>query len=231
MNTVLDRPNYTDAIIKDYTEEKYDQMVVWSDLYNLKYSQVPESIRQFMREKADYYKDKPWAYSGKDYSSPFSTQIEVNSKSDEVNMLHLLATVDFKDKLNKILANAAEQQIFVPGRYNPITEVSNYKFNGENQDIPQHKAGTFDLVRTDKNYRAAYSIEVKTSTSTARPKELHKAEIVLLHVLNTDEVVVFISPEPWESRQEINYINIGSIKETTGWKNVRIDNQWNITAW
>ena len=184
-----------------------------------------------MKEKAAYYKDKPWAYSNKDYSSAYSTQIEVNSKSDEVNMLNLLATSDFKNELNRILAEAAAKKIFIPGRYNPITEVSKYKFNGENQDIPQHKAGTFDLVRDDKNYRAVYSIEVKTSISPNIPRELHKAEMVLLHVLNSDEVVVFISPEPWESRQESNYIKIGSIEKTTGWKNIRIDNQWNITAW
>ena len=231
MNNVLERPNYTDAIIKDYTEEKYDQMVTWSDLYNLKYSRVPESIQQFMREKAEYYKDKSWAYKDKDYSSPKSIQIEINSKSDEVTMLALLQTETFNLSLNSLLKQASSDGIFIPGKYKPITEISTYKFNGENQDIPQHKAGTFDLVRTDKNYKAVYSIEVKTSIFSDRPRELHKAEMVLLHVLDKDEVVVFISAEPWETRRDENYIKIGTISNVSGWKNVRVDNQWNISTW
>ena len=228
MNTAF---NFTDAVINEYdpTTPALSE-VRWSKLAALKYAVVPECIKQFMREKAEYYKDKAWAYKDKDYSSPKSTQIEINSKSDEATILELL-TGPLKDEINKLLADACAKGCSIPGKYRPITHISTYKFNGVNQDIPQHKAGTFDLVRNDKDYTAVYSIEVKTSTTDNQPRELHRAELVLLHVLGKDQVVVFISPEPWETRTEANYVKLGTIDNVSGWKNVRVDLQWNITKW
>lgn len=227
MNDILKIPTYTGALIDEFALPR------WSQLASGEFTKVPQSIQEHMKEKAAYYADKEWAYKDKDYSSPKSTQIEINSKSDEAYILQLLNTNNqaFKTKLLNLLAQAAANKIFIPGRYNPITELSTYKFNGENQDIPHHKAGTFDLVRTDREYRAVYSIEVKTSIFENRPSELHRAELVLLHILGKDKVIAFISPERWEDRKEANYIKIGEITEISGWKNVRVDSNWNITLW
>lgn len=223
--------NYTDTLILDHsTAEPTLDEVRWSQLAACKYPVVPQCIKEFMQEKAVYYADKPWAYEGKDYSSYKSTQIEINSKSDEAVILNLLKG-PLKTEINKLLENAYTNGLYIPGKYNHITHVSTYKFNGEDQDIPQHKAGTFDLVRQDKDYAAVYSIEVKTSIFDNLPRELHKAELVLLHVLGKDQVVVFISPEPLEIREEANYIKIGTINNLSGWKNIRVNPDWTIQSW
>lgn len=214
----------------EHTKEPALNEMRWSQLAAGEYAVVPNCIKTFMQEKAAYYADKPWAYKDKDYSSPKSTQIEINSKSDEAIMLALL-TGPLKTEINKLLEIAAANGLFIPGKYRPITHLSTYTFNGENQDIPHHKAGTFDLIRQDNDYTAVYSIEVKTSIFDAQPRELHKAELVLLHILGKDEVVVFISPDPWETRTEANYIKLGIIKNVSGWKNIRVDFDWTIRPW
>lgn len=231
METTSKRVNFTDAVIAEYDQmEPTLDEIRWSHLAACKYSVMPECIKKFMQEKADYYKDKAWAYKDKDYSSPKSTQIEINSKSDEATILTLLSG-SLKAEINKLLAEAYTNGLFIPGKYKPITHLSTYKFNGENQDVPQHKAGTFDLIRQDKDYTAVYSIEVKTSIYDHLPRELHRAELVLLHVLGKDEIVAFISTEPWETRKETNYIKLGTIKNISGWRNVRVNSDWTIQPW
>ena len=232
MNSTL--TNYTDVMLTDSVTEPSITEVRWSQLAQLKYSKVPECIKVFMKEKADYYKDKPWAYTDKDYSSPKSTQIEINSKSDEATMLEMLNNPhsSLRVGLSNLIIEAAAEGLVCRNRYNyPLLQLSHYKFNGDNQDIPVHQAGTFDLVRDDTNYNAFYSIEVKTSIFDSQPTELHKAELVLLHVLGKDQVVVFLATAPWESRTNSTYVRLGCISGVTGWKNVRVDSQWNITKW
>ena len=82
--------NFTDALIDDVLEAPTRETNRWSKHVDGTYSVVPEDTRLFMKEKAEYYKDKPWAYTGKDYSSQSSTQIEINSKSDEAAILAML---------------------------------------------------------------------------------------------------------------------------------------------
>lgn len=153
--------NFTDALIEDVLESPTREANRWSKHVDGTYSVVPEDTRLFMQEKAEYYKDKPWAYEGKDYSNQSSTQIEINSKSDEATILAMLNDENstLRQGILSLVAEAFKNGVYCPSRYGkPITELSHYAFNGEDQDKLTHKAGTFDIVRTDKNYSAFYSI-------------------------------------------------------------------------
>lgn len=230
MNMVIDRPKFTLPKESNPTLNE----VTWSALANLKYAYVPKCIQIFMQEKAAYYADKPWAYATKNYASPQSTQIEINSKSDEQTMLKLLnSNPSFRSKVNECIVQAP---FAILGYAKPIKSLaSTYAHNGQNQDIPNHQAGTFDLIKVDRswdpNCETAWSIEVKTSNKEGRPSSLHRADIVLLHILGKDQVQVFASPLPRKERNDDTYLSLGILEGVSGWTNIHVDNSWAITSW
>lgn len=228
--------NFTDALIEDVLESPTREANRWSKHVDGTYSVVPEDTRLFMQEKAEYYKDKPWAYEGKDYSDQLSTQIEINSKSDEVTIVAMLNDENstLRQGILSLVAEAFKNGMYCPSRYGkPVMQLSHYALNGQDQDKLTHKAGTFDIVRTDKNYSAFYSIQVKTSAVNAMPKSVHKAQLVLLHLLNSNAVAVFIATAPWEEREREaeTYVQLGIVQNVHGWRNIKVTANWQIIPW
>ena len=96
------------------------------------------------------------------------------------------------------------------------------------------KGKTFaDILRSSKNRRnpqAAWRIEIKTDNQINKPTSVHKADIVFLHVLGTDQIVIYLPTVGNAERTDDTYICVGS-GNGGSWKNVRIQENWSITQW
>jgi hypothetical protein len=92
-----------------------------------------------------------------------------------------------------------------------------------------------DLLRSPKNRRnpqAAWRIEIKTDNQVNKPTSLHKADIVLLHVLGTDKIAIYLPTVGNAERTDDTYIYAGIADGSMfNWKNIRILEDWSITKW
>ena len=218
----------------------------WSDLYNLSVQSVPCDIREFAQQKAERYKNNGFGYEGKNYFNlPYSTQFDTNAAADEEAFLDLINNnkvfVESVNNLIKALADAGK--IYVsPETGLPFIIDGVYEFNYyhgmTDHDLPQHmqyeEGKTHaDILRGRKNRwnpRAAWRIEIKTSNQIDKPTSMHKADIVFLHVLGTDQIVMYLPTVGNAARTDDTYIMAG-IGHCSGWTNVRINEDWSITRW
>lgn len=220
----------------------------YSDLYNLIIQTVPQDVRTFMAEKCERYNENGYGYEGKDYSKlPRTAQIDINAVSDEATFLDLINNnKDFVDAVNEAIKRlAAEGKIYVsPTTGLPFIIEGTYEFNSyhgmTDHDAFQHmqyeEGKTYaDLLRSSKNCRnpqAAWRIEIKTDNQINMPTKVHKADIVLLHVLGTDEIVIYLPTVCNAERTDATYIYAGKANGSIfDWKNIRIQEDWSITKW
>jgi hypothetical protein len=218
----------------------------WSDLFNIKVQTVPQDIRTFMAEKCERYKENGFGYKGKNYANlTHSAQVDTNAVSDEATFLNLINNnKDFVAAVNNIINEWAKAgEIYVsPETGLPFIIEGTYEFNSyhgmTNHDMPQHmqyeKGKTFaDILRSSKNRRnpqAAWRIEIKTDNQINKPTSVHKADIVFLHVLGTDQIVIYLPTVGNAERTDDTYSCVGSVNGGS-WKNVRIQEDWSITPW
>jgi hypothetical protein len=218
----------------------------WSDLFNIKVQTVPQDIRTFMAEKCERYKENGFGYKGKNYANlTHSDQVDTNAVSDEATFLDLINNnKDFVAAVNNIINEWAKTgEIYVsPETGLPFIIEGTYEFNRyhgmTDHDLPQHmqyeKGKTFaDILRSSKNRRnpqAAWRIEIKTDNQINKPTSVHKADIVFLHVLGTDQIVIYLPTVGNAERTDDTYICVGS-GNGGSWKNVRIQEDWSITPW
>ena len=218
----------------------------WSDLFNIKVQTVPQDIRTFMAEKCERYNENGFGYQGKNYADlPHCAQIDINAISDEATFLDLINNnKDFVAAVNSIINEYAKAgEIYVsPETGLPFIIEGTYEFNRyhgmTDHDLPQHmqyeKGKTFaDILRSSKNRRnpqAAWRIEIKTDNQINKPTSVHKADIVFLHVLGTDQIVIYLPTVGNAERTDDTYICVGS-GNGGSWKNVRIQENWSITQW
>ncbi len=218
----------------------------WSDLFNIKVQTVPQDIRTFMAEKCERYNENGFGYQGKNYTDlPHCAQIDINAVSDEATFLDLINNnKDFVAAVNNIINEYAKAgEIYVsPETGLPFIIEGTYEFNRyhgmTDHDLPQHmqyeKGKTFaDILRSSKNRRnpqAAWRIEIKTDNQINKPTSVHKADIVFLHVLGTDQIVIYLPTVGNAERTDDTYICVGS-GNGGSWKNVRIQENWSITQW
>lgn len=218
----------------------------WSDLYNLSVQIVPQDVRKFAQEKADRYKNNGYGYDNKDYFNlQYSTQTDTNAAADEEVFLDLINNNKFfVESLNSLIKSKAEAgEIYVsPKTGQPFLIEGVYEFNYyhgiTDHDLPQHmqyeEGKTHaDILRGRENRwnsGAAWRIEVKTGKQVAKPTSMHKADIVLLHVLGTDQIVVYLPTVGNADRTDETYIEAG-IGHCDGWTNIRINEDWSITRW
>ena len=220
----------------------------WSDLFNIKVQTVPQDIRTFMTEKCERYDENGFGYQGKNYANlPRCAQIDINAVSDEATFLDLINNnKDFVDAVNAAINKfAIDGKIYVSTETGlPFIIEGTYEFNSyhgmTNHDLPQHmqyeKGKTFaDILRSPKNRRnsqAAWRIEIKTDNQINKPTSVHKADIVLLHVLGTDQIVIYLPTVSNAERTDDTYIYAGVADGSMfGWKNIRIQEDWSITEW
>ena len=218
----------------------------WSDLFNIKVQTVPQDIRTFMAEKCERYNENGFGYQGKNYADlPHCAQIDINAVSDEATFLDLINNnKDFVAAVNNIINEYAKAgEIYVsPETGLPFIIEGTYEFNRyhgmTDHDLPQHmqyeKGKTFaDILRSSKNRRnpqAAWRIEIKTDNQINKPTSVHKADIVFLHVLGTDQIVIYLPTVGNAERTDDTYICVGG-GNGGSWKNVRIQENWSITQW
>lgn len=218
----------------------------WSDLFNIKVQTVPQDIRTFTAEKCERYNENGFGYQGKNYADlPHCAQIDINAISDEATFLDLINNnKDFVAAVNSIINEYAKAgKIYVsPETGLPFIIEGTYEFNRyhgmTDHDLPQHmqyeKGKTFaDILRSSKNRRnpqAAWRIEIKTDNQINKPTSVHKADIVFLHVLGTDQIVIYLPTVGNAERTDDTYICVGS-GNGGSWKNVRIQENWSITQW
>jgi hypothetical protein len=220
----------------------------YSDLFNLSLQTVPQDVRTFMVEKCEIYNENGYGYKDKDYSNlPRTAQIDINAVSDEATFLDLINNnKDFVAAVNAVINKfAAERKIYVsPTTGLPFIIEGTYEFNSyhgmTDHDAFQHmqyeKGKTYaDLLRSKKNYQnsqAAWRIEIKTDNKINMPTSLHKADVVLLHVLGTDEIVIYLPTVGNAERTDATYIYAGKADGSMfNWKNIRIQEDWSITRW
>lgn len=218
----------------------------WSDLFNIKVQTVPQDIRTFMAEKCERYNENGFGYQGKNYADlPHCTQIDINAVSDEETFLNLINNnKTFVDAVNSIIKECAKAgEIYVdPSTHLPFLIEGIYEFNKyhgmTDHDLPQHmqyeKGKTFaDILRSSKNTRnpqAAWRIEIKTDNQLNKPTSMHKADIVFLHILGTNQIAIYLPTVCNAERTDDTYI-LASCGNGGEWKNVRIQEDWSITKW
>lgn len=218
----------------------------WSDLFNLKVKVVPQDIRTFMAEKRERYKENGFGYKDKNYANlTYCAQVDTNAASDEATFLDLINNnKDFVAAVNNIINKWAKTgKIYVsPETGLPFIIEGTYEFNSyhgmTDHDLPQHmqyeKGKTFaDILRSSKNRRnpqAAWRIEIKTDNKIAKPTSVHKADIVFLHVLGTNQIVIYLPTVGNAERTDDTYICVDS-GNGGNWKNVRIQEDWSIVPW
>ena len=176
---------------------------------------------------------------------PHCTQIDANAVSDEATFLELINNNKaFVEAVNKLInESAAAGEIYVsPKTGLPFIIEGTYDFNKyhgmTDHDLPQHmqheKGKTYaDILRAKENKwnpQAAWRIEIKTDNQINMPTSMHKADIVLLHVLGTDQIVIFLPTVCNEDRTDDTYICVGG-GNGGEWKNVRIHEDWSISKW
>jgi hypothetical protein len=226
--------------------EKTTISTKWSDIFDLRVDKVPQDIRTFMAEKCESYNNNGFGYKDKDYSNlTRCTQIDTNAVSDEETFLQLINNNKaFVESVNNTIKEwAATGQIYVsPKTGLPFIIDGTYEFNKyhgmTDHDLPQHmqyeKGKTYaDILRAAKNSRnpqAAWRIEIKTDNQINKPTSMHKADIVLLHVLGTNQIVIFLPTVCNEERTDDTYICVGG-GIGGEWKNVRITEDWSIVRW
>lgn len=218
----------------------------WSDLFNIKVQTVPQDIRTFMAEKCERYNENGFGYKNKNYSDlPHCTQIDTNAVSDEATFLDLINNnKTFVEAINTVInACAATGEIYVdPKTKLPLIIEGIYDFNKyhglTDHDLPQHMQyedgkTVVDLLRCKKsgwNPRAAWSIEIKTDNQLNKPTSVHKADIVLLHILGTNKIAIYLPTVARAERTDDTYI-LAAIGAGGKWKNIRIQEDWSITQW
>jgi hypothetical protein len=218
----------------------------WSDIYNLSVQTVPQDVRKFAQEKAERYESNGYGYDNKDYFNlPYSIQFDTNAAADEAAFLDLINNNQFfVDSVNSLIRSKAETgEIYVsPKTGRPFIIDGAYEFNYyhgiTDHDQPQHmqyEAGKThaDILRDRKNHwnpEAAWRIEIKTGIKKAKPTSMHKADVVFLHVLGTDQIVVYLPTVGNADRTDDTYIEAG-VGCCDGWTNVRIKEDWSITRW
>jgi hypothetical protein len=218
----------------------------WSDLYNLSVQTVPQDVRKFAQEKAERYEHNGYGYDNKDYFNlPYSIQFDTNAAADETAFLDLINNNQFfVDSVNSlIMSNAEAGKIYVsPKTGQPFIVDGIYEFNYyhgiTDHDMPQHiqyeEGKTHaDILRSRENrwnQNAAWRIEIKTGIQKKKPTSMHKADIVFLHVLGTDQIVVYLPTVGNADRTDDTYIEAG-VGRCDGWQNVRINEDWTISRW
>jgi hypothetical protein len=231
--------DFSDPLIKEY------QPTLWSDIYLRKVSVVPEDLREFAATKGRRYLENGFGYVGKDYSDlQKSIQIDANAVSDEATVLYLINNdQDFINRVNKRITDLAnEGQIYVsPKTGKPFIISGKYMFNANHgmtdHDLPQQmtyeKGKTYaDLLSTGyREAQTAWRVEVKTDINQKKPSGMHKAEIVFLHILGTNEVEMYLPTAENSTRTDDTYICAGHTSTNIEWHNIRIDKDWTIKPW
>jgi hypothetical protein len=211
----------------------------------LRLHSVPEDVREFATIKGQRYSENGFGYKGKDYSDlQKSIQIDTNAISDESTIHYLINyDQDFINRVNKRITDLArEGKIYIsPKTGNPFIISGQYKFNDNHgmtdHDLPQQmtyeKGKTYaDLISTGyRDDQAAWRIEVKTDIDQKKPNGMHKAEIVFLHILGTNEVEMYLPTVENSKRTDDTYICAGHTTTNVEWHNVRIDKDWSIKPW
>lgn len=105
-----------------------------------------------------------------------------------------------------------------------------------NHDVPQQMLREdgktyIDLLHTGYDELAAWGIEIKTDNKVKMPTSVHRADIVLLHILGTDMTVIYMPTVERKLRDDSTYIKVGEVLGFGDWKNVRVDSKLNITKW
>jgi hypothetical protein len=215
----------------------------WSDLYTNKVSVVPEDVRIFTRELCERYATNGFGYEGKDYSNyPKTAQIEANATSDEGTFLSLLNDPVFVQLLNNhILSVADKLNICRNAAGMPLLVRGTYKFNDYHgmldHDAIQHMQYEKDKPYADilsvdypnNQFEFATQIEIKSTFSGDKPTKLHKADIILQHVLGTNKIVLFLPTD--FVRNDSSYVYAGTCEVNANWQNIHIDANWNISPW
>lgn len=231
--------DFTSSLIAEYSEPTR-----YSDLYFLKKKTLPEDVRNYFIRKAKGYENVSYAYAGKDYTNIAKTsQIDINANSDENTYCLLLQTDQaFVEAINNLILTAAEKgEIYIPEwTSQPLLVDGIYDFNTNHgltnhdlfQDIKREPYKTYiDLLRREKNPSVIQGIEVKTDNKEKQPTGMHKADLVLLHILGTTTTVVYAPTVPYNERTDTTYVKIGSLTDFGEWYNIRVDAALNITKW
>ena len=132
--------NYTDELVNEYTTGQPH----WSDLYELRFNKVPQSILDYAADKAAEYNENGFGYKDKDYNNLYkSIQIDANANSDEATYLDLiLNSSDFINEVNNLIIEASDKgEIFIPDNQQTAPLIKGlYKFNDyhglKDHDLP-----------------------------------------------------------------------------------------------
>jgi hypothetical protein len=223
-----------------------DNLVVptrWSDLYMSRVQTVPEDIREFAVNKCKAYATNGFGYKDKDYSDlPKSVQIDTNANSNEVTVLNLINNdTDFVDRVNtRITEFAKAGYIYVPATGQPLLLSGQYKFNDyhgmTDHDLPQQmryeKGKTYaDLLSVKFSRDIAWRVEVKTDVVNNKPTGVHKADIVFLHILGTNTIIMYLPTAPNETRSDETYVCAGSTSPNTEWHDIKVNDDLSIESW
>jgi hypothetical protein len=228
----------TDLLVNEYKTPTH-----WSDLYTLKYDIVPQDIINYELSKKDDYAKNGYGYENKDYASAYAIQVEINSNSDEATYLDLVnKDQNFVNAVNDLIIKAsATGEIYIPdGAKVALLIKGKYDFNKyhglTDHDLPlpikREKDKTYiDLLHQGYDAQAAWGIEVKSDIQENKPTNVHKADIVFLHILGTSTTVIYLPTVKRSERNDSAYIKIGSVSGFGNWQNVKVDNNLFIYPW
>lgn len=241
MNNLVSN-DFSNELIGDYAKKT---PTLWSDIFMCRVNTVPEDVRKFAAEKCNNYAKNGFGYKDKDYTDlQKSIQIDANAVADEATILELINNDrDFVTRVNtRIQELADEGQIFVsPETGLPFILAGAYKFNDyhgmTNHDLPQQmqyeKGKTYaDLLSIGFHQKhTAWRVEVKTDVVQKTPKGVHKADIVFLHILGTNIIVMYLPTVDNSQRTDDTYICAGYTTANTEWHNIKINQDWSIRPW
>jgi hypothetical protein len=103
-------------------------------------------------------------------------------------------------------------------------------------DLPQQmryeKGKTYaDLLSVKFSRDIAWRVEVKTDVVNNKPTGVHKADIVFLHILGTNTIIMYLPTAPNETRSDETYVCAGSTSPNTEWHDIKVNDDWSIESW
>ena len=211
----------------------------YNDLYELNILVVPQDVRNFMKEKAEHYKNNSqFAYENKDYATPKALQIDVNANSDEAVYLDLINNnKEFVDAINNKIKefkinnpNITLPNCYLEGKYTFNTYHGMTDHNKFQHMLYENGKTVVDLLHDGYSKTAAWRVEIKSSFELSDfVKECHKTEILLKHILGTTDTYIYMPTN--FNRPDDCYICIGIVSGFGNWKNVKINDNWEISKW
>jgi hypothetical protein len=233
--------DFSDALPDEYAK---NVPTLWSDLYMGRVQVVPEDIKEFAANKCKAYATNGYGYEGKDYSNlQKSVQIDANANSDEATIRNLINNdTDFVERVNARIAELARAgDIYAPTAEQPLLLSGHYKFNDyhgmTNHDLPQpmhYEEGKTHADLLSAGFHRgpiAWRVEVKTDVVNKQPTGVHKADIVFLHILGTNTIMMYLPTAPNETRSDATYICAGNTSPNTEWHNIKVNKDWSIKPW